>query len=246
MQASDLDISPVGASTMSPAMERMQCYTRYLIRQVKGVLGNRVLEIGCGYGQVTHALASEERSVLATDIDQDFVARARQRFENCPNISVGWIDLNDEDSILAHRNYAADTIVCFNVLEHIRDDEAALRWLHDVVAKEAGLGLIVPAHQRLYGKMDKEAGHFRRYTRESLTEVLSKSGWTVRRSRYINLVGGLGWWYHNRVRANAGLTDPSVNAQMLFGDRWLPRIARFTDPIFSHIMGLSVMVSARA
>ena len=56
----------------------------------------------------------------------------------------------------------------------------------------------------------------------------------------------LGWWYHNRWRKTAGLADESVNRQMRGIDRWLPRIARLTDPIFGRLAGLSVLAIARS
>ena len=240
------DASPVGKATMSPAMEQMSCYAQYLFSKVEGVLGSRVMELGFGYGQYTRALLASGRSVLATDIDRDSVERAQQQYAGNSNVEVGWIDLNDAASVRAHHDYQADSIICFNVIEHLPNDVDALGWLRETVQTNAGMGLIVPAHPGLFGKMDEEAGHFRRYTRRSLRRALEESGWKIERLRYLNLVGGLGWWYHNRVRRNAGLADNSVNSQMVRVDRWLPGFARITDPFCSHFMGLSVMAWARA
>ena len=76
--------------------------------------------------------------------------------------------------------------------------------------------------------------------------MLKRAGWKVQRLRYINFTGALGWWYHNRLRKNAGLADEAVNRQMRGADRWLPRLARLTDPIMRWTGGLSVLAIARA
>lgn len=237
---------PTGQATMSPAMADMRAYPRYLYDQVISHMGSRVWEIGIGHGTYTRWLREAGKSVLATDIDDVCLSRAAEQFASDPNIVFARVDLTDEASIRAQTEFQADSVLCFNVLEHIQDDVAALGWLLSSVAPGAVLGLIVPAHPWLYGKMDKEAGHFRRYTRRSLRRVLAEAEWEIERLRYINLAGAVGWWYHNRVRGNAGLEDSSVNQQMRSADRWLPRLARLTDPVFRWTGGLSVLAIARS
>lgn len=237
---------PTGASTMSPAMGQMRAYPRYLFDQVASRLGERVWEIGVGHGQYTQWLREAGKVVLATDVDQDCLRLASERFADDPDVRTARVDLTDAATVRAQRDFQADSILCFNVLEHIQDDAAALAWLRESVAPRAVLGLIVPAHGWLYGRMDAEAGHFRRYTRRSLAAVLGRSGWEVQKLRYINVLGAAGWWYHNRWRRSAGLADASVNRQMQSADCWLPAVARLTDPLCGLVAGLSVLAIARA
>ena len=131
-----------------------------------------------------------------------------------------------------------------NVLEHIEQDVQALKWLRSVVVPNGQIALLVPAMQWLFGPMDAQAGHFRRYTRKSLTKALDDSGWTVDRSFYLNALGGMGWFYHNRIR-KAGLVDQQVNSQMRKGDWILPKVAALTDPLMGKLFGLSVVAFAR-
>jgi len=73
-----------------------------------------------------------------------------------------------------------DLIVAFEVLEHIEDDARALgswsRWL----APGGHVMMSMPSHPGRYGPWDEKVGHFRRYTRESLTEALIGAGLEVR------------------------------------------------------------------
>lgn len=225
---------------MSPAMGEMRHYQRYLFSKIRPWLGTRILEIGVGHGTYTEWFL-ERGDVLAADIDAACLEEIRRRFGEHPRLRTTEIDLNDPAAIEACREFRADTIVCINVLEHIERDEQALTALRDVVVPGGRLVLIVPAHPALFGRMDQEAGHFRRYTRGSLRRSMAACGWRVERVRYLNVVGGMGWWFHNRVRREAGLADASVNTQMRAADRWLPVLARLTDPWCGRWAGLSVL-----
>lgn len=226
-------------------MSQMRGYPRYLFQRVMPYLGSRVWEIGLGYGLYTEWLLEARKSVLGTDLDPQCLDAVRQRFPDHPRLTTALVDLADHASVNRQASFQADSVLCLNVLEHIEYDEAALRWLGEAVAQNATLALIVPAHPALFGRMDAEAGHFRRYTRSGLTRTLQAAGWHVVRVSYLNVLGAAGWWYHNRLRRDAGLEDPAVNGQMCRADRWLPRVAALTDPLCGRIAGLSVMAIAR-
>jgi SAM-dependent methyltransferase len=235
--------APEGFATMSPAMAEMEHYPRYLFAQLEPALGRRILEIGVGYGSYTPWLL-ERGEVLAADISEECLAALKLRHP-AERLHTARIDLNDPQSLAPCEAFAPDSIVCINVLEHIEDDAAALAGLHRITAPEARLAIVVPAHPRLYGRMDREAGHFRRYTRRSLRGVLQAAGWSIESCRYINALGAAGWWYHNRLRRTAGLSDPSVNRDMRRADRLLAAVARWTDPLLGLCFGLSVAAIAR-
>lgn len=242
---------PIGFETMSPAMAEMEAYSEYLLDFALPWLGTKVWEIGVGNGQYTRRLLAQGHQVLGTDIDPACLQRLEQSLGHSRSdgelaLQLALVDLTQTDQIEAQRSFQADTIVCFNVLEHIENDQKALTDLRGSVAPKANLILIVPAHPILFGQMDREAGHFRRYTRKTTLGVLAGSGWETNQCRYINLVGGIGWFYHNRWRRSAGLRDEQVNRQMKSVDRWLPRISRFTDPLFGRLGGLSVLAIASA
>ncbi len=231
-------------------MADMEAYPAYLLRQVIEHLGDRVWEIGVGNGQSIRNLLRTGRHVLGTDIDveclRNVVSSVRNdRPEQSAHLQTACVDLENPETIQAQRDFRANSILCMNVLEHIASEVAALEALRCTVSSPATLALIVRAHPRLFGRMDREAGHHRRYTRRSLASVLHASGWEILKCRYINALGGVGWWLHNRLRRNAGLHDPHVNSQMRMADRWLPRVARCTDPITGLAFGLSVVAIAR-
>ena len=60
--------------------------------------------------------------------------------------------------------------------------------------------ILVPAFQQLFGSLDRELGHVRRYTRTSLSRRMREVGFRVERAFYFNLAGTIGWWVNARVR----------------------------------------------
>lgn len=128
-----------------------------------------VLEIGPGLGAAAWRLA-EGRVYRGYEPDAAAFEVARERLSGRPNASVHNELLPEEPDRLF------EAVVAFEVLEHIEDDTSALscwrRWL------EPGGTLIisVPAKQRRYGRYDELVGHYRRYERGELVQLLTAAG----------------------------------------------------------------------
>jgi 2-polyprenyl-3-methyl-5-hydroxy-6-metoxy-1,4-benzoquinol methylase len=71
------------------------------------------------------------------------------------------------------------SILAMDVLEHIERDEAFLKTLINQVQHGSILLITVPSDPSLFGSHDRQLGHFRRYTKESLRAVCASAGWTL-------------------------------------------------------------------
>jgi SAM-dependent methyltransferase len=154
-------------------------------------LGARVLEVGAGHGILTGRMA-ESAEVTATDISPRCAAVLRQRYDAHPNVRVLEGDIAAATAVNGGKGY--DSAVVVNVLEHIEDDDQALRALAEGVRPGGAVLLWVPAFEFLYSRFDKEVGHFRRYTRRDLVSKARRAGLEPVAVRYVNSVGALGWW----------------------------------------------------
>lgn len=72
-----------------------------------------------------------------------------------------------------------DMIGSFDVLEHIEDDESALKQIFLACQAGGGLILTVPQHRWLWSSADDYAHHKRRYTRSELLEIVRLAGFEV-------------------------------------------------------------------
>jgi SAM-dependent methyltransferase len=232
---------PVGFQTMSSELPNAINYHRWILRLIRPHLRGETLEIGCGYGQYTTQLAPHVRRLLAVDCAR---ACLDQLAGGPANVQTGLADLTAPDFTEQVGRAAFDVAICLNVLEHIADDVDALDRLFQALRPGGRLLLLVPAHQRLYGPMDALAGHHRRYSRQRLRWRLQAAGFDVRQLRYFNPLGGLGWWINARLMKPATLSDPGVNRQILWYDRYVQPLSRLLDPLTRRFFGQSLWAVA--
>ncbi len=103
-----------------------------------------------------------------------------------------------------------DSIVCLNVLEHIKDDRKALANMNKKLKKGGRLNLLVPSHMFFYGTLDKNLGHWRRYNKKGLSTKLKKAGFNLVDIRYINPIAGLGWFVNARVLKREAVSSGNI------------------------------------
>jgi SAM-dependent methyltransferase len=178
-------------------MKRARNYFAWQSRLVNKELGRRVLEVGCGLGNFTGKLLDRE-IVVAVDIEPQCIRLLKQRYANRKDLHAficGVLDPEFRD--LAR--FQLDSCVCLNVLEHVEDDCAALRALASVLIPGGRIVLLVPAFQALYGPIDKNLGHQRRYTRGAIRKLADDAGLRIRKMHYSNFIGFFGWWMNSHL-----------------------------------------------
>jgi SAM-dependent methyltransferase len=187
---------PVGIETLERLAAAAPRYNRWLIERVSPWLGRRVLEIGAGVGTMSAFLSDRERLVLS-DTNPHYIERLQTRFQGQSHVRVVPLRLpTTDDDLRAER---LDTIICLNVLEHVRDDELSLATMLQLLQPGGRLVLLVPSLPAIYGTLDRALGHFRRYTPSELRSKYAAAGFRMRHLEYFNLAGVPGWWFTGRV-----------------------------------------------
>jgi SAM-dependent methyltransferase len=194
-------------------------YNDWLVDRSSPYVERRVLDFGAGIGTFTSALAPRS-DVVAVEPDPQFVPRLRERFAGNDRVTV--VAADAEWLLGGEPEGAFDTILCLNVLEHIRDDAAVLRGLRHRLAPGGHLLLLVPAHGALYGEIDRSVGHERRYSRARLRGVLRETGLEPVEMRYVNPVGAVGWLVSSRLLRRAQVPAGPLRAY----DRLVPILRR--------------------
>ncbi len=150
-----------------------------VVRRLVPAAGARLLELGCGSGNVLEALSPFGKTV-GMETEPVLVAAARRagldvRHGALPGdlpVESGW----------------ADVVLLLDVLEHLDDEGAALATARRALRGGGRLVVTVPAYAWLWGPHDVVLGHRRRYTRGRLAEVVAGAGFTVERCSYFNTV----------------------------------------------------------
>ena len=165
----------------------------------------RILELGCGTGNVLQALG---RFGEAVGVERDPELRAVGRAAGL-DVRKGALpdDVPVDDSW-------ADAVLLLDVIEHLDDDHAGLRAARRALRPGGVMVITVPAYPWLWSGHDVALGHRRRYTAGTLRSVITATGLSLAHLGYFNtalfpaiagvrlakrLVGGVGHDLHRPV-----------------------------------------------
>jgi len=133
-----------------------------------------ILEIGCGSGG-NFGMLTTYGSLIGIEPSTYAAKRSRERLHTLSDVVINQAA---DDYLISKRGEF--TVICaFDVLEHIEDDTATIRLVHQAL-KPGGLFFIsVPLHQWLYGPHDVYLSHHRRYSRKEILAKLADSGFEI-------------------------------------------------------------------
>lgn len=165
--------------------------------EIKPYVGQNVLEIGAGIGNISKKLIPR-RSYHATDINPYYLQVINNLKINKPYLSISLLDLNDISTFNGHKN-AFDTVICLNVIEHLDNDEQAMRNIADLLDNKGLAIILVPRGQWLFGSQDKVLGHRRRYSERRLKELCDKAGLKIKKIISFNRISTFPWLINGKI-----------------------------------------------
>ena len=187
-------------------------YADWITRMIEPQLGELILEVGAGHGTMTARLAGDSRSVVATDLSARCCNVLRDRYVGNARINVFEGGIPE-----ASATTKFDSAVVINVLEHVPNHVEMLTELRESVVPGGRVIIFVPAFEGLYSEFDRRIGHYRRYRRSDLVNVLGQADLELVDMRYVNFIGAFAWWLIVRklrraptAGGSAGLYDRMV------------------------------------
>ena len=141
------------------ALERFDganLWIKYIIFKIRKFLKDDILEVGAGCGSFSKNYMKNFNSITLTDMDNSSFNLLKKNFINEKNINVINSPTEDIDKKF-------NTILYFNVLEHIKEDKLEIKTALEKLNNGGYLIILVPAHQKIYSKLDKAVGHYKRY-----------------------------------------------------------------------------------
>lgn len=221
-------------------MQEARRYAAHLFDLFRPHLGSRILEVGSGIGTMSARLANAAEFVLGIEPNLNCAVRAREALTGHPRFTLRVCHLEecDRTELAAHR---FDTVFCVNVLEHIKDDVAALTTFRDVIVPGGRVLIFVPAVQAAYGPLDAELGHYRRYSKPALAHAFGAAGLDLLELRYTNPIGLAGWMFNSHVRK----ARTHSLAQVKVFDRLVAPWALPLERLVAPPIGLSLVAVGR-
>ncbi len=206
-------------------------YQKWIYHAVEPYLGKRILELGAGIGNLSQWLPRRELLVLS-EADEMLLGLLQKRFQsellqNSHTVSVKKINL---DIPLKNQldEYHLDTIVSFNVMEHIQNDIEAFREQIETLkssktADPKRLVVFVPAHGFAFGSYDRLFQHYRRYDARQFKKIFQNLDPKLRvRTQYFNLLSLPAWVIKGRVFKDTQISPAQVRMLEKIIPLWAP------------------------
>lgn len=156
--------------------------------------GARVLDVGCASGYLAALLSSRGCSVVGLEPDPASAAKAGA---HCEQVVVGSIESSEDRAAISGR---FDYVIFGDVLEHLVDPWAALRFARGLLAPDGAavisvpnvaawpvrLGLLAGRFEYAdFGLLDRT--HLRFFTRATAHELARSTGFRIERERFVHL-----------------------------------------------------------
>jgi glycosyltransferase involved in cell wall biosynthesis len=213
-------------------------YVSWLTRVLRPYLGDTVLEIGAGFGNMTGRLMGKKLRYVAGEGDPLYLHALRNRFLRTPSVTV--CRLNPEaPADFEPWKGQFESVLCVNLLETVDDPKEVLRSMASCLEPGGSLVALVPQGGGLYGTLDKGMGHKRRFDAAEMAATLADLGFHVEQEHQVNKIGALGWWFSSRVLHRSRISRPAL--KLWDKSVWL---LRRIDALLPW-QGLSLVVVAR-
>lgn len=220
-------------------MAEMPRYYDWIAAMFRDHVKGQVLEIGPGLGALSQRLLPNADHLHLVEPSANLIGELRGRIGDNAKVSVH--NQTVEAFLATAPKGAFDAVVMANVLEHIEDDRAVVAGIRACLKPQGKLLIFVPAMPFLYSNLDRAVGHYRRYTRGHLGEVLAAAGFDIVHIRYMDMLGIVPWWI---VMTLFGSTTFNRRMVRLYDAVGVP-VARAIETRFPPGVGKNVLAVAR-
>lgn len=156
---------------------------KYLIDLLKNTPKNsKILDIGCSSGILLKDLEDNgfaPENLFGIDISEKAIA-------NCKRNQLANTFVMDAQNITLNETF--DVIIASDCLEHLQEDEKALKNWKSLLKSNGTMYVFVPAFSFLWSYHDTINHHFRRYTKRELKTKLQQQDFIITRASYWNFM----------------------------------------------------------
>ena len=172
---SGFDVTEENAAKSFWVSSRNRLFSSLLKRCLDRSAGKRLLEIGCGTGDLLQKLvASGDYRATGSEIYLKGLTYCQARLPG-----VEFVQFDASEGIMDAR---FDVIAAFDVLEHIEQDRRTMANLYAMLEENGHLVLSVPQYMFLWSNLDEIVKHKRRYSRREMVEKLVSCGFEIERA----------------------------------------------------------------
>jgi 2-polyprenyl-3-methyl-5-hydroxy-6-metoxy-1,4-benzoquinol methylase len=231
---------PIGEHTLE-IISGATRFNYWMYSEIKPFLKGNIIEIGSGIGNISKYIIKDKFPITLSDYNPQYCNQLEKIFSGDPVVQdILQIDLlvphfQDKYSMLKEK---FDTIILLNVIEHIENDSKAVENCRFMLKPGGHFIALAPAYQWLYCRLDKELGHYRRYSLQKMRDLVQEQ-LEVINARHFNFLGIFGWFVFGKIFRNKKLGNEMNSFDHLVF------LARVLDKLTFKRIGLSVIVTGK-
>ena len=210
-------------------MSELKNYNDFVNKiMLKFIKTGPVLDFGSGCGIFCKFLNTSGFQCHGLEIDKEALSQSKK------NKIKTFTDLSEIDILYP-------VITSLNVLEHIDDDENAIKEITKKMEKDGLLILYVPASMKAWSQMDIDAGHYRRYEKKEIIKKLENNNLKVVHFSFKDCAGWLILVIFRFLKIK-----PKFNKKLLIlYDKLFFPFLKYIDLIGGRFFGKNIFVVAK-
>ena len=203
-------------------------FRNYQIYYLKSYIKDPFLEVGAGQGGLTNLYKKFTKDITLIEPDKKLFQLLRKKFRK-KNIKI-------KNQTIEKIRSKYQTIIYFDVLEHIKDDLKEVKIASKKIKKNGRLIFNVPAHQLFYNEFDKAVGHFKRYNKKDFRDIEKKTDLKIEKLIYYDSIGLL-FLILNKIFK---LKETNLKNKIYFWNMLIP-LSKIIDKLTFNKFGKSLL-----
>ena len=203
-------------------------FRNYQIYYLKSYIKDPFLEVGAGQGGLTNLYKKFTKDITLIEPDKKLFQLLRKKFRK-KNIKI-------KNQTIGKIRSKYQTIIYFDVLEHIKSDLKEVKIASKKLKKNGNLIFNVPAHQLFYNEFDKAVGHFKRYNKKDFKDIEKKTDLKIEKLIYYDSIGLL-FLILNKVFK---LKETNLKNKIYFWNMLIP-LSKIIDKLTFNKFGKSLL-----
>ena len=158
-------------------------FRKYQVSLILKYINGNFVEVGAGKGGLVPYYKKIPKSVTLLEPEKKLFKILKEKFYS-RKIRIKNHTVNKLKSYY-------DTIIYYDVLEHIKKDLSEVRTASKKLKKNGYLIFNVPAYQSFFSEFDRSVGHYKRYNKKDFINIEKKTNLKIEKLVYYDSIGFL-------------------------------------------------------
>jgi len=203
-------------------------FRKYQVSLILKYINGNFVEVGAGKGGLVPYYKKIPKNVTLLEPEKKLFKILKKKFYS-RKISIKNHTVNELKSYY-------DTIIYYDVLEHIKKDLSEVRTASKKLKKNGYLIFNVPAYQSFFSEFDRSVGHYKRYNKKDFINIEKKTNLKIEKLVYYDSIGFL-FLVLNKIFS---LNQTNLKNKIFLWDLLIP-VSKLIDFLTFNMFGKSLL-----